>query len=740
MSSIKSQNQAQLPPEMLQKLQMAAAHEKRGDFVKALAICEELLQGSPNHSVLLHYIGTLYLHMSQPQKALEYLQTAIKKNPQQALSYNYAGIACCQMQNLEKGISYYKEALKINPQLIETFYNLGIALAESEKFEEAEKYLRKAEKNNFNTPTLFYNLGYASEQLEKFDEALEYYNKALALNPKYEKCAKKLAEILLRLNRCEEALEIYQKLHQINPCKESHKNLGITFGQLKKHQEATEHLEKAYDDKDETIFLLLANNYSKVKQYEKQIQILKKGLELFPKNLVYLITLNSAYREHCIWDELDYVKDKLLEWIETDEYLYKEPYYYIIGYSLEEELRLARKIGTYYQNKLQDRKEKCNFSFPRKRKSKLRIGYLSGNVKNHANTHGTVALFPNHNRDQFEIFLYSAGKRDESIYAKSIIASVDHFVDFYGEPLSDSAKKIHGDDIDVLVDLTGYHNFFSTSLLALHPGKIQIGFSGHCGTRGADFIDYMFTDKTVVKENENALYHEKLIHLPHTHFIANINQEIDTSVTRQELELPQDTFIFTCFNLSIKYDTTSFKSWMNILKKVPNSILLLWTPKDNEFTKINLRKTARKHGVEEERILFAKAMDKNKHLGRLQNLDLFLDAFTCTAHVTCIDAMLAHLPVVTLYGHNVSSRGASSILKAINMPELIAYSIEEYEEKAIHYATHPQELAQLKQKIAKHIDTTPLFNAKEFVSNLEKGYLKAWDLFLQKKSPETIYL
>lgn len=726
--------------EMLQQLQLAAAHEKRGEFSKALAICEQLLQRHPNHYVILHYLGTLNLHIGQPQKSLNYLQQAIKKNPRHTLSYNYAGIACCQLKEFEKGISYYKQALKISPNSADIFYNLGIALSEAENFEEASSFFRKAEQNNFVNASLFYNLAYVYEKLHKFDDAIEYYQKALHLNPNYEKCIQKLADLSLGLGFAENALILYERLQEINPSRETLKSLALTCTELNNHEKAIEYLLKAYDEKDETIFLLLANSYNKLHQHEKQIAILQKGLELFPKNLVYLIALNSACRESSLWDEMEVVKKKLAESIDTDEYLYKDAYYYILGYSLQEELKIARKIASYYENKLKDKKSTLKFRFSRKQKNKLRIGYLSGNIKNHANTHGTMALFPNHDRNQFEVYLYSVGKRDKSIYAESIIASVDHFVDLYSVGITKSAEKIYEDDIDVLVDLTGYHNAISSSVLTLHPGKIQIGFSGHCGTRGADFIEYMFTDRMAVKEDELKYYHEKLIFLPDTHFIANSHQDIDADVTRQTLNLPKDKFIFTCFNLSIKYDGKSFKSWMNILKKVPNSVILLWTPKDNEFAKNNIRKTAMHLGVEPERILFAEALPKEKHLGRLQNLDLFLDAFSCTAHVTCVDAMLVNLPLLTVYGGNVSSRGASSILTAIDLPELITYSVEEFEEKAVYFATHPDALNAIRNKIAVHRSSTPLFDSKQFVNNLEKGYLKAWELFVHNKTPETFFI
>ncbi len=175
---------------------------------------------------------------------------------------------------------------------------------------------------------------------------------------------------------------------------------------------------------------------------------------------------------------------------------------------------------------------------------------------------------------------------------------------------------------------------------------------------------------------------------------------------------------------------------MRILKQAPEAVL--WLYSTNTIAEENLRKEAEKRGIANDRIFFAHRLSKAEHLARIQLADLFLDCFTVNAHTTAIDALWSGVPVITCPGKTIASRGASSILMAIELPELIAKDEQDYESMALYYARNPEALKLIREKIAKNRKTTALFDTKQYVKDFEAGLEKIWQLYQEGKPPETI--
>lgn len=718
-------------------LQKIVELQHQGQLEKAIELSQQLLAEHPDYNPLFQNIGLMFLHCKQPEKALEYLIQAIKSQPEEATHYSYAGVALCQLGRVVEGIEYYKKALDYNATYAEVLLNLGLAYIELNDLVQAEAHLKQALAAKFPSPVLYYNLGYLEHQKKQLAPAIDFYQKGLELEPRYVKCAINLAEALFEADRMEEANRIFSQLAKIFPeDKKIHKKLGATCLKLKKFEEAVEHLEKGFDPNEEDSIFYLTSAYSWVKKLEKLYETWLIGFRHFPNNPTILMSLINICRAESRWEYLDELIIQLKKLIHNDEYLFTYPLYYILGLNLEEEMLFARKIANYYKGKLTQDLLECNFQFKRTSKKKLKIGYLSGNIRNHPNAHMIQGMFTNHSRDGFEFYLYATEKADSSKYANVLMKTPDHFVDLTDKHPIDAAQIIYDDDIDILVDLSGYHRKLSSQILVLRPAPLVVGYLGHCGTRGSDYLDYIVSDTTVTLPEELQYYDEKIIFLPNTHYITNDQQEIADYNTRSTFNFPEDKFIFTCFNLNIKYEPSTFFSWMRILQQVPNSVLLLWTREGRE----NLQRYAVQHGIDPDRIIFAESLEKSVHLARLRQLDLFIDSFDCSAHCTAIDALWSGLPIVTLYGQNVAQRGCSSILKAHGMDELITYSIAEYEAKVIELATNPELLAATRARITANKATHPLFNTKQFTTHLEVAYKKIYERYLVEKAPDHLFL
>ena len=178
--------------------------------------------------------------------------------------------------------------------------------------------------------------------------------------------------------------------------------------------------------------------------------------------------------------------------------------------------------------------------------------------------------------------------------------------------------------------------------------------------------------------------------------------------------------------------------WSRILLKVPNSVL--WLLEDNLVAKENLTLQAESRGIAKERLIFAKRMDLPEHLARHQLADMFLDTLPCNAHTTASDSLWAALPVLTQLGETFAGRVAASLLKAINLQELIASNSREYEDLAVELATTPLKLRQIKEKLIRNIESAPLFDTEAFTRGLEEAFIKIHQRYQKGLPPDNIYL
>jgi len=267
---------------------------------------------------------------------------------------------------------------------------------------------------------------------------------------------------------------------------------------------------------------------------------------------------------------------------------------------------------------------------------------------------------------------------------------------------------------------------------------IQINYLGYPGTSGSNCIDYIIGDKILIPEESQKHYSEKIIYLPNSYWAMDSKRKIPhKNFTREELGLPSKSFVFCCFNRHYKLNPGIFNIWMKILKQVEDSVL--WLNNENNISTNNLKKKIKQTNIDQKRIIFADRMNSMEdHLARHKSADLFLDTYPFGSHTTSSDSLLVGLPVVTLVGQSFPSRVAGSILKAINIPELITHTKEEYENLILDLATDKNKLNQIKDKLIKNRLTTPLFDTKLYTKNIESAYIKIYERHLNNLPIENI--
>jgi predicted O-linked N-acetylglucosamine transferase (SPINDLY family) len=558
---------------------------------------------------------------------------------------------------LDKAQNLYKIVSTSRPNDSEIKHLIGVIYYQKGNYEKAIEIIGEAVKMNPDNPAFFNNLANAYTALEKYKEAIYYY---------------------------EEAIELKEGNYP-----EAINNIGAAIHQIG--------------------------------QWEKEISYYKQGLHHNPQNYILMNELVKTMRDACDWQGLaEYKKaltDATKQAIANNIICPITPYHSLtLDISPELKKQIAINYASMRYSNIQQK-----FEHNRKPNNPIRIGYVCADYRDHPTAHLINGLFKYHDRSKFKIYAYSYGKNDGSSFRKSIEQNSDNFVDLFGQSPKQIAKRIYNDKIDILVDVMGYIQNALPVVFAMRPAPIQISYLAYAGTMGASFIDYLVVDRISIPQEQENQYTEKLLLMPDSYFITDNTQNIAVSPTKAECGLPDDKFVFCCFNKSIKIDEVTFSCWMDILKEVKNSVL--WLLVENEFARNNLSKEAAKRGVNADRLIFAERKEKSEHLARHACADLFLDCFSVNAHTTAIDSLYAGLPLITNAGDDMMSRASASILNACGLPELITQNEEEFKNLAIKYASDKKFQNIIKKKLAENITKSALFDTPNYVKNLEDKFI-----------------
>lgn len=357
---------------------------------------------------------------------------------------------------------------------------------------------------------------------------------------------------------------------------------------------------------------------------------------------------------------------------------------------------------------------------------RLRIGYLSADFRVHPMAYLMAGVFETHDRGRLEVSGYSLARDDRSEIRRRIEAGFEHFVDVSQADDRTIAKRIAADGVDLLVDLSGYTQGTRPAALAYRPAPVQMSYLGYPGTLGAPYVDYILADEVVLPTESFRHYVERVAWIPGCYQANDRSRKVGPASTRAAHGLPDDGLVLCCFNGAQKITPTIFDIWCRLLIDVPGSVLWLYAGKFAEV-RDNLRAEARRRGVDPARLVFAGSLPNPEHLARVALADLFLDTLPYNAHTTGSDALWVGVPVLTCKGDTFAGRVGASLLQAVGLPELVAESLPEYEAKARHLLTHPDELARLKGHLLAQRLSCRLFDTEGFTRDLEALYLAMWE-------------
>ena len=680
---------------------LALQLHQQGELSQAEALYQSVIAANPQHADAIHYLGVIHHQNGKHQMAIDTIAQAIQINPNSSDYLSNQGLAYKALKHYQQAIASLQQALKLAPDDLDIHYNLGNTCIENESFELAAQAYRRILRDYPQDSDLKEALSHAldrqgitSQQLGQYAEAERCYLEAIQLTPQQDGLYYNLGNAQRELGKPQEAAQSYQQAIQRNPNDEdAYNNLGNVLRELGDLQGA--------------------------------INAYQTALELNPRLYHAKVHLAHQKQHACDWQGLDKDINEIRQWVHHQPEAQISPFAFLAmpGTTAEEQKTCAnhwlknRYTTAFEQGKALAFKHKYSHQ-------KLRIGYLSGDFRLHPLAFLISELIEQHDKAQFEIYAYSYGVNDQSQERKRLEKAFDCFRDIRTISTLDAAKQIKQDEIDILVDLTGFTQTSRSQIVALRPAPINVswlGFPGGMGElNGQPLFDYLLSDAFVTPPETSCHYAEKLALLPHTYQPNDTQRPVAASEGREAYGLPEQGFVFCCFNQTFKILQDVFDVWMNLLKQVPNSVL--WLLECNALSKANLIKEAEKRGLTKERLIFAPRVIMAEHMARQTCADLFLDTLPYNAHTTTSDALWMGLPVLTCSGNTFASRVAGSLLKAAELPELITYSLQEYQAKALELVNNPQQLNRIKAHLINKRKQLPLFNAAQFARDLEAIY------------------
>jgi len=677
---------------MCEIFQTALRLHQDGDLRSAKKAYEQVLLGDPEDFEALQLLGALMSQLGEHGQAIPLIEKSLKIQPNNSVAnYNLAN-ARKALGQFERAAQAYVAAIELQPQYAQAYNNLGVTYLETQRLSDAVTNLEKAIELKSDYISAHYNLGNAYKQLGDYQSSERCYQKVIQLSPKNAQAFNNLGAINFSIGQLKNAIEYFDCAINIDA------------------NDASLHANKAA--------ALVA-----IGKLDEGLQSYLAAYNLDPRHEFILGSLLYIQMKFCDWKNFDQLLKKIVEG--TAENRKVCPAFPLLSLIDDPSLQL-NSTRIYRESKVPsyDRQigDKGNLIIENgKAKQKIRVGYFSSDFVGHATAHLIGGIFECHDSNEFEIYRFNTGPHFEQLKSRCDQLNEKYLIDAHSMSDMQITNLSRQLEIDIAVDLNGYTQGGRMGVFAMRAAPLQISFLGYPGTTACNFMDYVIADKVVIPQEAQQYFTEKVIYMPSCYQINNSARSIATySFTRQECGLPEDGFVFCCFNNSYKILPETFSVWMRILQQVKGSVL--WLLHDNAQAESNLRKEALLYGIDQFRLIFAKRIRPDLHLARHRLADLFLDTSPYNAHTTASDALWAGLPVLTLMGKTFANRVAASLLKSLDLNELITLSIQAYELRAVELARDPNKLEILKLKLMAKASTSEVFDTQTYVNNLEHAF------------------
>ena len=658
----------------------------------------ELLPSEPgvpyNHAVLLQRLG-------QPDMAIEAYREAILRRNDFAQAHNNVGALLLARGETELAERHFRAALRADRELADAAFNLALIAEGKDDAQEAESLLRHVlQRDGAHQDAL---LGLArvltGGGAEQRSEALELCDRAIA-------------------NRADDP--------------HAHHARGVVLERLRRPLEAAESFRQAWIASGFSMLPALADLASALhksgERNREALAVMSELGRLQPLDASQLLALVNLRLHFCEWDTLAEDVETLRGAIargESAARLSPALAVSVPGLSEEEMHALSTGFSSAVVASLASAAPAARPEAPASAGRPLRVGYLSADFREHAVSHVLAGVLEHHDAARVEAYAYSyAPDQDSPMRTRLRKAFGARFRDISQVDDATAAGMIRADDVDILVDLTGWTANARYEILLQDPAPVKVNWLGYAGSMGDRALaDYLIGDTVATPPASAPWFTESLALLPHSYMPTDNGRIRGPRPGRAEAGLPETGVVFCSFNQPYKITPDVFAVWCRLLSEVPDSVLWLASP--HEDVRANLLREAAARGVDADRLVFAPyAPTIQDHLGRLQLADIALDTAPYNSHSTGVDALWCGVPLVCLRGQRFAGRVAASLVAAAGVPELAVDTLEDYHRLALALATDADALRAMKSRLEDARSRAPLFDTAGFARDLEALYLR----------------
>ena len=669
---------------------------------EAVAGFDELLRRQPDDFEALMMRGRAQFELREPAAALASYERAAALQPANADAACNRGAVLLLLQRPDEALRNLDIALSLAPDLSEAHRYRAEALRRLGEPAEALRSLDRALEVRKDDVAALISRGVVLCELRRPQEALESFGKARALDGASAAAQRGIGDALLDMGRPEAAFEAHEAALRLGSERpQTLVSLANSLRALGRHGEAA----VAYDES------LLAN----------------PGMPLVPGALLYTQLCRGDWETRVAAA----TPAQIVHAVRCGSPACAPFAFLSVSDDAALQLECARAFSRHELGWRRPERPR-----PRYRHARVRLAYVSADLRAHAVSYLLAGVLERHDRGRFELTAIALQPPEDSATGARVRAAFERFVDASAMGDREIVNLMRGLEIDIAVDLTGYTQGHRPHLLAAGVAPIQVSYLGYPGTLGSSCVDYLIADEFVIPAERRAQYAESIAYLPDC-FQANDDRRAQSArrFTRPELGLPQDALLLCCLNSTHKINAAMFDVWMRVLARAPRAVL--WLQSQAPDVPGNLRREAASRGIDPARIVFTERLAYPDYLASLELADLFLDTLPFNGGATASDALWAGVPLLTCAGDAYAARMAGSLLHAAGLPEGVTASLADYESRAVELATTPALLAAWRARLAAGRHAAPLFDTARFTTHLEAAYLEMWNRHERGEAPST---
>ena len=585
--------------------------QQQGQLERAIEVYGDCVERAPERAQAYYKRANVLNTLGRFEMALLDYDRAIRLDPAYAYALCNRGSVLERLERRDEALASYDRAIELDPKDALTHYNRGSVLKDLKRFEEALASYETAIGLDGNYSEAYVNRGNVLQELRRHEAAIASFDHAIALKPTVAQAFLGRAASRHFMKRLEQALGDYNNAIALKPdLAAAYFGRGNLLADLDRHAEAvTDYLKATGLESDAAYHLGLASSLARQKRFDLAITSLDQAMAIDPEAKYLLGTSRSTKMQACRWDGLDEDLDRIAKGVGEG----KPVCVPLVLAALTDSPALLRSAAEIFvRDQINSSRDERLGGIPEishahvsgQRAGKIRIGYFSADFRTHPVAHLTAGLFEHHDRERFDVTAFAFGPETNDAILSRLTRAFDRFIDVRQKSDLEVVVAARELGIDIAVDLNGFTLHSRTKIFALRAAPIQVNFLGYPGTMGAEFMDYLIADGTVVPREQQAHYVEKIAYLPDCFLPFDSSYAIaDRTFTREELGLPPRGFVFCCLNNSYKILPQMFDRWMRILERTENSVL--WLQQADAAVADNLRREAARRGIEGARLIFA---------------------------------------------------------------------------------------------------------------------------------------